>query len=56
MDCIIILRNPKTGKITALMDEENIAVFSHIDIAIDKAGKHPLCLAWDYQIVELEEL
>ena len=55
MDCVILIRMAN-GKIDALMENGRLAVFPHMDAAIDAAEEHPLCQVLPYQIVECDEL
>ena len=59
MECIILYRNPSSGKVGALteLDEaDDVAVFPDRDAAIALADRHFICRSWPYQIVELDEL
>lgn len=55
MDCIILIRM-SNGKITALMNGDDIMVYPHIDDAVTATQKHALCAALPWQIVECDEL
>lgn len=58
MECIILYRNTNSDKVRALTegDEDDIAVFPHHDAAVECAEHHPMCRAYPYQIVDLDEL
>lgn len=56
MDCVVLIRMDN-GNITALMDDnDKIAVFPHVDDAVDAVAGNALCQAKPYQIVECDEL
>jgi len=58
MECIILYRNPSSGKVGALVkgSDDNIAVFPDRGAAIACAENNTICRSWPYQIVELDEL
>ena len=57
MDYCILLRNPRSGTVAALENERyEIALFPTREAAIARANLHPLCGAWLYQIVCLDEI
>ena len=57
LDHIILYRNPSNGRVGAMMeDDDNIMIYPNRDAAIEVSLTHPLCQAWDHQIVELDEL
>jgi len=53
---IILCRNPSTGNVLAIEDENNhIHVFKSYEEVDDFIElDHPLISAWEYQIVEIE--
>ena len=55
MDCIILVRL-NNDRVTAISDDENMVVFSHMDEAVECAEGQILCQNFPYQIVELDEL
>jgi hypothetical protein len=57
MNYMIVTRNPNGKGLLTIMtgDEcEEIAQYETEEEAIDVADNQPLCIAWGYQIVELE--
>lgn len=62
MECVILYRNTQNDKVGFVTDGEDslglplIAVFKHIDDAIEAASYTTVCKAFPYQIVELDEL
>lgn len=55
---VVLLRNPTNGRILFLSedDPDEMRVFISAPDAEAEAYRHPLCQAWPYQIVELDEL
>lgn len=60
MECVILWRNTGNGMVGYLSrsDEQTdeIAVFNDFEAALRIAHQHPLCKAFPYQIVVLDEL
>lgn len=57
MECVILWRNTSNGRVGFLSDENGeISVFENWDEAVDVAADHPICVAFPFQIVELDEL
>ncbi len=55
MSCIVLTKNPGTDGVIAITDEDGeIKVFDTCDEAEDMAQMQTMCVAWGYQIVELE--
>jgi hypothetical protein len=53
-DCIILVRTP-AGKVIVLMDDDgDVAVYADFHSANAATFAHPLCKAYDSQIVELD--
>ena len=55
MECIILVRK-HNGTVTAIMDDDDIMVFPHVDAATDLCAEHIMTRALPFQIVELDEL
>lgn len=57
MDYVVLTRNPN-GNVVIIDDGAgefpNVAVFDSVDEADEMADRQPLCLAWGWQVVELE--
>ena len=57
MDYVVLTKNPN-GNVVIIDDGvgefPNVAVFDSFDEADGMADRHPLCLAWGWQVVELE--
>ena len=56
MGYIVTTRNPKTGKLHVILDddEDAPAEFETWDKANEMAHQSKLCAAWNYQILETE--
>jgi hypothetical protein len=58
-ECVILYRNPSNGKVGFIGgdDEDHVvAIFGSRDAAIRIADRMPICRAFPWQIVELDEL
>jgi hypothetical protein len=62
MEFFIVTRNPGNGRVLAATESPSegdydppIAVFASYDEALATVAKVPVCAAWGWQIVELEE-
>lgn len=57
MDTIIVYRNPNSGRVGIITDDDGEPyVFPHMDDAIAATDRIPVLQAFHYQIVELDEL
>lgn len=57
MDCCILFRNTSNDRVGFVSDEAGeLAVFPDMDAAIEAAEMTPICRAYPYQIVQLDEL
>lgn len=56
-ECIILFRNTRNNKVGYVSDGDgDLAVFANRDEAIETARDVPICRAYPYQIIELDEL
>ncbi len=55
VECAILVRL-NSGRVVAISEDENLAIFRNMDEAVALTDNHPLCKAMPYQIVELDEL
>ena len=57
MDCVILFRNTINNRVGFVSDEDGeLRVFPNQDVAIAVAEEVPICRAYPYQIIALDEL
>ena len=54
MSYVIITRNPTSGKLLAIMEDDAVAEFELSNEAQQVADEVPICQAWGYSIVEVD--
>lgn len=58
MTYIIVVRNPRTKRLRAILKEADggvIAEFDTLELAREVARTHPLCRRWGFGVVEIND-